>query len=136
MDSEIQILIEDELVDSVFAAHQQRAQLMNEEVLTQSPDALREAYAHYNNRKEQRLVPGSLATWKAKLQNKIYPSDGEPCIVMSLLDDPIEEVLRSTDGTVYARNYLDMEIGFFSEDSTFHISLADSCRFTAWESPS
>jgi hypothetical protein len=97
------------------------------------PARLRE---HYHQLKvvKHSFRPGMLVMWKPGLKNRRWPENGEPIIVVSLLDTPVFDNQES--GSTYFREPLDMVIGVFLDSGehremflTFH---ACSERYQTW----
>lgn len=65
----------------------------------QDPAGLEVAYAAYNERHV--FTEGQLVQWKPKLKNKRLPEYGQPAIVMSVLNEPIPNVVEPSDSPYY-----------------------------------
>jgi len=78
-------------------------------------------------RKEE-LHVGDLVTWKEGLRNRKRPAEGEPAIVMEILDGPVFDPEKS-GGSAYFREPLDIVLGLLDEDADFALFHFDSRRF-------
>jgi hypothetical protein len=78
---------------------------------------------------------GDLVTWKPGLRNRRLPRDGQPAVVMAVLETPITDGERES-GSTYFNEPLDLVIGLFMESGpargallTWHV---DGRRFRPW----
>lgn len=77
--------------------------------------------------------PGDLVTWKRGLQNKRRPREGEPAIVIEVLEKAIFDENEKPD-SAYFREPLDVIIGLLSlEERTLVTYYADSRRLMLFE---
>jgi hypothetical protein len=124
--------IDDGLIDEIFNNHQKNRRFNDNELPIQNPDLLLQAYADFHNEAEKHITPGMLVQWKPKMRSRTFPSYGEPCVVMRMLER--REALVETDsGFQAAIDRIDMEIGFFDSDGDFFLVAVDKRRFMPWE---
>jgi hypothetical protein len=80
------------------------------------------------------LRPGMVVQWKTGLKNRRWPALGVPCIVVSVLPEPVCDTDEA--GSTYFREPLDIVVGIFLDSGpargeflTFH---GNSERFQPW----
>ena len=71
---------------------------------------------------------GDLVQWKPGLKNKRRPADGEPMIVVEVLDEPAMDTEKSS-GSPYFREPLDLVGAIRDDDGDFMILHYDKRRF-------
>ncbi len=74
-----------------------------------------------------------LVKWKPGLKNKKLPKEGQPAIVMELLEKTLEQADREP-GSPYFREPLDIVLGVIDEDGDFMTFHFDKRRFEPYDS--
>lgn len=69
-----------------------------------------------------------LVKWKPGLKNKKLPKEGQPAIVLEVLEETLEQVERDP-GSPYFREPLDIVLGVIDEDGDFMTFHFDKRRF-------
>lgn len=72
--------------------------------------------------------PGDVVRWKKGLKNKRYPKEGQLCIVMEEMKEPIIQDNRDA-GSPYYREPLDLVLALLEDDSDLVIFHYDKRRF-------
>jgi hypothetical protein len=72
--------------------------------------------------------PRQLVKWKPGLKNKKLPKEGQPAIVMAVLEETLDQVERDP-GSPYFREPLDIVLGVTDEDGDFMTFHFDKRRF-------
>ena len=94
-------------------------------------EVLRANYERYGAKETFR--PGQLVVWKNGLKNRKRPVEGEPGIVIEVLEQPVFDSEQGDAGSPYFRESLDIRIGVLDEDEEFLIFHYDSRRFTLFK---
>lgn len=91
---------------------------------------LRKQYDIFTQRHDFEV--GQLVCWKEGLKHKKRPRQGEPAVVIGVLEEPI---LAPTDepGSPYFREPLDLVLGVLDEDGDFMTFHYDSRRFEPFQ---
>jgi hypothetical protein len=83
-----------------------------------------------------RFLVGDLVTWKPGLKNRRVPLNGQPAVVVAVLDEPLLDS-EEESGSTYFRDPLDIVLGVIWDKDpgrgdfvTFHF---DSRRFQPWQ---
>jgi len=74
---------------------------------------------------------GQHVKWKAGLRNRLLPDDGDPAIVVEILDPPIVDPIQDS-GSPYFQENLDVRLGILDEEGQFQVYFYDSRRFEAF----
>jgi hypothetical protein len=90
---------------------------------------------HHKFKQEHEFKEGELIRWKSGLKNKRRPEDGEPCIVIEVLKETIQNSPESGAGSAYFREPLDLLIGIVDDDKELSIYHVDSRRFEPYSPP-
>ena len=69
-----------------------------------------------------------LVKWKSGLKNKMLPKEGQPAIVLEVLEETLDQVERDP-GSPYFREPLDIVLGVIDEDGDFMTFHFDKRRF-------
>jgi hypothetical protein len=69
-----------------------------------------------------------LVKWKSGLKNKRLPKEGQPAIVLEVLEETLDQVERDP-GSPYFREPLDIVLGVIDEDGDFMTFHFDKRRF-------
>lgn len=93
-------------------------------------DQLQSLYRSYVARNV--FLPGDLVTWKPGLKNRVHPAEGEPAVVVRVLDTPIIDGLADAGNPDFKAEY-DLICGL-SIDGVFLTYHYDSARFKKYES--
>ena len=72
--------------------------------------------------------PGDVVRWKKGLKNKKYPKEGQLCIVIEEMKDPIIQDSRES-GSPYYREPLDLILALLDDDSDLVFFHYDKRRF-------
>ena len=72
--------------------------------------------------------PRQLVKWKPGLKNKKLPKEGQPAIVLEVLEETLDQVERDP-GSPYFREPLDIVLGGMDEDGDFMTFHFDKRRF-------
>lgn len=72
---------------------------------------------------------GDIIVWKEGMKNKKLPKYKQPCIVLSVLDNPIIDTNKDP-GSTYFGEILDIKVGMIGPESEFLTFHYDSRRFT------
>jgi hypothetical protein len=72
--------------------------------------------------------PRQLVKWKSGLKNKMLPKEGQPAIVLEVLEETLDQVERDP-GSPYFREPLDIVLGVIDEDGDFMTFHFDKRRF-------
>lgn len=91
---------------------------------------LRRLYQAFNT--SETFTLGQLVTWKPRLKNRRRPVEGEPAIVVEVLDEPLFNEEDSM-GSTYFREKMDLKLGLLDEDGDFLFFHFDSRRLTAFK---
>lgn len=97
-----------------------------------SPAGLRARYLALMDK--HTFKSGDLITWKPGLRHVKYPEDGEPGIVVEVLDPPLIET-GFDSSSAYFRNPMDIIIGVILPSGDFMLFHLDSRRFMPYEAP-
>lgn len=62
---------------------------------------------------------GDLVVWKKGLKNKVRPALNEPAIVMDVLTEPLKDENKTSSGTPYFNEPLDLVLGLLDTDVRF-----------------
>lgn len=81
--------------------------------------------------KHTRFRAGQIVRWKPGLKNRRLPDDGQPAIVVEVLDTPIL-AREEESGSAYFREPLDIVLGILDSDGDFVMFHYDSRRFEPW----
>lgn len=90
---------------------------------------------HEKLKRRHELKEGELVRWKSGLKNKRRPADGEPCIVIEVLEETIYNMPESGAGSPYFREPLDLLVGIVDDDKELVIYHVDSRRFEPYSAP-
>lgn len=77
------------------------------------------------------FVPGQLVTWKSGMKNRRTPNEGEPVVVVAVLDAPIRDS-EADPGSAYFHEPLDIIVGKFVDDQ-FHLFHMDMRRLMPFD---
>ena len=75
------------------------------------------------------FVPGQIVQWKPGMRNRLLPADGQPAIVMEVLDPPIVLNDPTLEGCNLFREPLSLVLGVHDADGDFLLFHVDSRRF-------
>lgn len=84
---------------------------------------------------KHRFRPGDLVQIRPGLRMEKFPYDGEPGIVVEVLDSPIFDTSKNSDSP-YFRDKLDIIIGIIHADGGFLRFHMSSDRLEPWGTPS
>lgn len=79
-----------------------------------------------------KFEPGDVVKWKKGLKNKKYPKEGQSCIVIEEMAEPIIQDSRDP-GSPYYREPLDLVLALLDDDSDLVIFHYDKRRFERFE---
>jgi hypothetical protein len=82
--------------------------------------------------KKEKFQLGQLVQWKENLQNRILPEEGQPAIVLKMLDEPIIQDNKEP-GSPYFREPLDIVLGVLDSKNRFITLYYDSSRFEVYK---
>ncbi len=117
-------------IDALFKAENLRNGT-HKETVTPTPAMLREYAAMMNTPSD--FNEGDLVTWKCEaLLNRKHPKQGDPAIVMRILDQPVTDSWISS-GRADFMEALDTVIGFIEADGRFCELHIDGRRLKKYE---
>jgi hypothetical protein len=82
--------------------------------------------------KKEKFQLGQLVQWKENLQNRILPEEGQPAIVLKVLDEPIIHDNKEP-GSPYFGEPLDIVLGVLDSKNRFITLYYDSSRFEVYK---
>ncbi len=91
-----------------------------------TPEKLKELYAKYNEKHKFKV--GDIVKWKPGFKDRKLPLEGEPAIVIEILDQPIFDS-QNDAGSHYFREPYDLRLGALHSDGTFVAYHYNSSRF-------
>jgi hypothetical protein len=71
---------------------------------------------------------GQIVAWKPGLKNRMFPEDGEPAIVTSVLPTPVFDLTETSAASPYFQEALSLVIGVFRDDDLLEFRV-DGRRF-------
>ena len=71
---------------------------------------------------------GQIVSWKPGLKNRMFPEDGEPAIVTSVLPTPVFDLTETSAASPYFQEALTLVIGVFRDDDLLEFRV-DGRRF-------
>jgi len=94
-----------------------------------TPEFLKKAFKSYS--KTYKFKVGDLVTWKPGMSNKRWPKDGEPAIVVEVLDEPIID-MKDGPSSPYYTEPLDIKLGI-GRDGDFMLFMFCSKRLMPYK---
>ena len=84
---------------------------------------------------ENKFAPGQIVVWKEAMRNRSRPDNGQPAIVVEVLDPPLVNPSAAEKGSSspYFNEPLDLIIGILDEDGDWLTYHMDSRRFRPLE---
>lgn len=82
-----------------------------------------------------KFQPGQFVKWKEGLSNRRRPAEGEPALVMEVLQEPVFDPKDPNAASPFFREPLDLVLGILDEDGEFLLYHFDSRRFEPFEEP-
>jgi hypothetical protein len=93
--------------------------------------ALIERYSLLVKPLTEKFVPGQCVCWKPGLRNRRMPRDGEPAVVLEVLEDPRYDETKDAGNTSFFEP-LDIVLGIIEPEGDFIAFHYDSRRFQPW----
>ncbi|AEG00661.1 hypothetical protein [Methylomonas methanica] len=98
---------------------------------TATTDMLREKFSLY--KAAHQFKEGDIVKWKPGLKDRKIPHEGDPAIVVRVLDEPVFDV-TAEPGTPYFREPYDIVLGVIQVDGQFITYHYNSQRFEPFDS--